>query len=141
MENFMNRTFKLNEIYLGDIVVVDDFVYVMMEKNENRPWLSGPAIHEKKDQLYVKEDDTHFVRIATGEVVPLLSYPCELGSVGLTSCIPLTKKFKHDIERLQIQDIELDLLQVIELENYFKNRTYHNAFDYLIEKYYGEEKE
>ncbi len=110
------RKYTFEELYLADIIQVEDFVYVHMERNGNRPYIGGKVLNNGKNNFFIKEGDD-FVHVASGRKMPVMTYPCGLGEVGIAEGIkPLAQKVDVAWLDIDTKDLSFSLEEVIALQ-------------------------
>lgn len=115
----MEKVFSSKDILIASVIMVEDFVYVSMEKNNNRPWLCGDVLFGKKNNLFVRDGKDHLVSITNGERFKILSAPCKLGEIGVdeSSIEKMDEKFKFSYEKHGIKSLKLSSTDAMVLES------------------------
>ena len=66
-------TFNTKDIYVGDIIKAEEFVFSNVEKNNNEPYVEGRVIAGGKNNLFVKIANMYKSPIS-GKVYQALSF-------------------------------------------------------------------
>lgn len=119
------RRYTFEELYLADIIKVEDFIYVHMERNGNRPFIGGKVLDNGKNNFFVKEGDD-FVHVTSGRKMAVMSYPCGLGDVGISEAIkPLSQKIDVAWLGIDTKEVTFSLEEVIALQRKLAEKGDH----------------
>lgn len=108
IENRETRIYNTDELYMGDIIKVEDFIYVHMERNNDRPFVDGRLIRDKKHNLFIK-DGEKFIHLTSGVEYPVMSYPCPLGDIGIQDFAlkPLKERLAGGFKEYGVESLDL----------------------------------
>lgn len=115
-EENQRKTYSTNEIFMADVIKVDDFIKLKIGEEE-KTIIDGPVLKDRKHNLFVKNGD-FYTRIVSGRDYKVLQYPCEEGEIGLQehTVKPLKEKLKLAFDENKIENLDLNLKDVKKLQ-------------------------
>lgn len=124
------RVYNTDDLYVGDIIQVEEIVYKCMNKNNNKPWVEGKVLPHKKHNIFVKVENG-YIHVVNEEKYPVLTFPCKEGDRGIqeNSIIPLKKKFALSFKENKIKSLNLNMNEIMEFENIMSNVSSEDESD------------